>query len=282
MKHTEIINRFLFPPRKNAAEAIHPTVCSLHHPATRLETGSPLECLRFIAARFDVSRVAECIDQVPHRIIIVSFVHAHALRFLSRGLWPFDGDAFQCGFHHFGIMPIGSVDGQSNRNAFPLRQQTSLNAVFGSIRRVGTDFFPRPAVPWSSRRRWTAMSNRYLSSHHTPGVRRPKTSEKRPPLPILEIGHAPYYSDKFQWHSRHSTGNLFATRRKWRSGTHGHRLVVAHLRNDACSCASATMVESCSTTHLTHNTDSFARSSPIPPWFIPIEVSAKKGYSDRF
>jgi hypothetical protein len=42
------------------------------------------------------------------------------------------------------------------------------------------------------------------------------------------------------------------------------------------------MVESCSTTHLTHNTDSFARSSPIPPWFIPIEVSAKKGYSDRF
>jgi hypothetical protein len=126
------------------------------------------------------------------------------------------------------------------------------------------------------RRRWTAMSNQSLSTRHTPGVRQPKTSEKYPPLPIPEIGHAPCYSDKFQWHSGRSTDIRSSTQRKWRSGTRGLLHGVVRPQIDACSHASAATVVSCSTIHPTHDTDSFAPSSPIPPWFIPIEGIGKK------
>ena len=91
MKQTQIIFSFFFPPRQNAAEAVHPAMRPLHHPAACFESGLPLDGLGFLAPRLDVGGIPELFHQVAHVVVIVPFVQAYALRILPGGFGRLTG-----------------------------------------------------------------------------------------------------------------------------------------------------------------------------------------------
>jgi len=58
MKQAQIIFRFLFPPRQNAAEPIHPTMRTFYNPAASLEAGFSLNGLCLFATRTNMGCAA--------------------------------------------------------------------------------------------------------------------------------------------------------------------------------------------------------------------------------
>ncbi len=136
MKQGQIILRFLFPSRQDAAKAVHPTVGSLHHPAASPEAGLTFDGLGFFASGFDMGRVSKLLDQIAHRIIIVAFVQAKALAGFLRGFWTFQRNTLQRVLDQLAIVSVGTVNRQANGDPVGLSQQTSFNAFFGPVRRI--------------------------------------------------------------------------------------------------------------------------------------------------
>jgi hypothetical protein len=161
MKQSQIIRRLLLPPRQNAAETVHPTVRPLHNPTSGFEPSLSLDGLGFFATSLDVGGVAKVLYQITYRIIIVSFVKAHALWLSLRRLWTLDRNTVNRRLNHLAVMSVGTVDGHSDRYAERFGQQASLHALFGPIRGVWAGFSPRPAGPWSWRRPSIAKTSRF-------------------------------------------------------------------------------------------------------------------------
>jgi len=255
MKQPEIIRGLLFPPREDAAEAVHPTVCPFHHPPASLEASLPLDRLGFFASGLDVGGISKLLHQVAYRIVIVPFVQANALRMLPCRPRTANRDALEGGFHQLAVVPVRAVNCQTDRYAGGFRQDTSLDAVFGPIRGIGADFFPRPAEPWLWLRPSTARTSRFLCIHRTLAARPPRVSGRLRPPPIPGTGHGRYCSDRSRSRSTHSIGNPSAGQRRSHPCTCGRRPEAARHRSDACSHAWAARVRSAPTVHRKLNTD---------------------------
>jgi len=259
MKQSQLIRRLLFPPRQDAAEPVHPTVRPFDHPTPGLEAGLALDRLGFLAPSFDVGGISEFLHQVADPIVVVSFVQAHALRMIPRRLGTFDGHALQGGFHHFGVVPVGTVNRQSNRNSRSFGQHATFDAVFGSIRGVGAGFFPRPTGPWSSRRPSTAKTSRCLSVRRTPVGLGPRASEKPRRRSISGTTDGPPNSNRFRWRLARSIGSPSVTRRRPHSWPSGQALADCGSPADG-ACQLATTVRSSPTGH-----PGFATCPGTPP-----------------
>ena len=107
-------------------------------------------------------RVAEIFEQVANLVVVVPFVQAHVLLPVQSDFRTLDGNAEQRRFDQLEVVAIGSVDGKPEGNAAPLTQQTAFDAVLGSIRRIGSGFFPRREGLWSSRHPSTANATESL------------------------------------------------------------------------------------------------------------------------
>jgi hypothetical protein len=224
MEHTHIILGFLLPPNQNPSETVHPTMCALHHPATRFELGVSLDDFSLFSASPDMSGVAEFDNQLANLIIVVSFIQAKTLRFGTCRLRPINRNTFQCFPHQFEVVPIRPIHGYPDRDACAFRQQAALHAVFGPVCRIGADFFPLPEAPWSSLRPWTATAIPALSNHHIRAIPVSKTS--RIPRRVSTLGNAgaPSNCYKCRLRSMHSTDTRFARRTKCRPSPAGREL----------------------------------------------------------
>lgn len=248
MKQSHIVFRFLLPPDQNPPEAVHPTMCPLHHPALCSLVRVLLQRLCFFASRADMSRVTEHLHKFPHLLVIVAFVQAKVLPVVRSWLGTADGDALQCRLGQFHIVPVRTINRKANGKPFSLTEQRPLDAAFPAIRRVFAGFFPRPRAPWSWRHPVIATSNPGRASRRNrevPASRTPKTPR---PLPTPEIVRARWMPNRCPWHPRLSTGNRCAEQTESRSSPCDSRSVCARRHADGNSRARVRAVQSSPTT----------------------------------
>src|SRR5438552_2760940 len=85
MEHGDIVLRLLGPADENPAEAVHPAMGPLHHPAPRLVPRLLLHRLGFAPLRRDVCREAERPDRLAHLSVGIPLVQAQMLLVLGAG-----------------------------------------------------------------------------------------------------------------------------------------------------------------------------------------------------
>ena len=269
MKQRQIIFRFLFPPRQDAAKAVHPAMGSLHNPAAGFEAGLVLDRLCFFTPRTNMSGIAKFFQQVPYLTRIVSFVETHTLLFPFRRLRSFHRNTFYRGLCHFAIMAIGAINRQPHRNTVTFSQQAAFNAVFSPVRRVWACFFPRPAGLLSWRHPSIARTSQFLSVHHNRVATASIVSRKRPLLPIPESGNEPYCWNKYRFHSRRSTDSRFAVRKKSHPLPGDPALSACRRQSDGYSDVWVSMALSLPIIHLKFGIDSL--------FFVPSSLNPFKG-----
>jgi len=212
MKKSQIILRFLFPPRQDAAEAVHPAMRPFHNPAASLEASFMFNRLGFLASGSNVGCITKLFHQISYLTRIISLIHRHTLwLLLCRFRTLYQNTLYRC-YNHLAVMPICSSNCQAYRHTVGFRQQTSFNAFFSPIRRVWAGFFPRPVGPWPSRNPWAAKTSQYLSIHHSLPEPAPIVSEKPRLSPIAETDRVRYYWDRCRWRLVRSTGSRSAAR----------------------------------------------------------------------
>ena len=233
MNKSKVVLRFLLPTDQDTAEAIHPTVCSLRHPTACFEANLMLDRLSFFTARANMGGIGKFLDQSSYLTGIISLVQTHPLRLLLRRLWARDRDTLKGRLDHFAVMSIRPGNRHANRYSVGFRQQTSFNALFGPIRRIGAGFSPRPAGPLSWPHPSTAKTNQSASTRHSLPKPGPRVSEKLRLGSIPGIVNGLCCSNKYLSHSMRSIGSRFATQRICRPWPGGLGLSVCPRRNDA-------------------------------------------------
>ncbi len=123
----------MFPPaHKYSTNPIHPTVSSLHEPATCLEAGL-FDNLGLITPVADVRGKAELLFDISDFLKVVTFVQADALMYRCSRDRPHRLDAVQCASDQLHVVHVGTFSGDCNRNSFRLGQQAALDAVLASV-----------------------------------------------------------------------------------------------------------------------------------------------------
>jgi hypothetical protein len=110
---------------------------------------------------------AKFLQGITDVLIVITFVQAHALWLLTRGLRALDNDAIERSPHQFHVMPVRPLNRQSKRHAVAFGQQAALDPAFGAVGRIGAGFFPRRVAPWSSPRPCSARPNQSPSVRQT-------------------------------------------------------------------------------------------------------------------
>src|SRR5262245_55394759 len=97
--------------------SVHPTMCPLYHPPTRLVPRLLFDGFRFLPPRPDVRREPEFRQQVADLLIVIAFVQAHALRLLWGRGWPLHRETGDCLPRHLEVIPVGALHGEADRHA---------------------------------------------------------------------------------------------------------------------------------------------------------------------
>jgi len=244
MKQSQKIFRFLFPTSQYAAKLVHPAMRPLHNPTASLKPSFSLDGLCFLAARTNMSCITKLFYQISYLAIIITLIHAHALRLLLCRLRTLYRNTLNRGLYHFAVMSIGSVNRQADRYARCLRKQTAFNAFFGPVRRVWAGFSPRQAGLLSWRHPLTAKTSLSLSTRYNLSEPTPRVSEKPRLLSTPETESEPYCLSKYPFHPERSIGSRFAIRKRCRPLPGGLALSACRRRNDACSDASESTAQS--------------------------------------
>jgi len=242
MKQRQIIFRFLFPSRQDAAKAVHPAMCSFYNPTTSLETSLTLNGLCLFTTRTNVSCITKLFHQFSYLTRIISLIQRHTLRLLFCRFRTLYRNTLNRCLSHLAVMPIRPINRQANWHARCFGKQTAFNTFFGPVRRVWAGFFPRQAGPWSWHHPSIAMTSQYLSTHHN----LPRPSSKVPEKPQLrstpEILSVPYCWNKYRSRSTRSIDSQFAIRKKYHPLLCDPTLSACRLRSDGYSDASVSMV----------------------------------------
>ena len=238
MKQAQIILRFLFPPRQDAAEAVHPAMRPLYNPSASLEAGFMFDRLGFFASGSNVGCITKLFHQISYLTRIVSLIQRHTLRLLlCRFRTLYRNTLYRC-LHHLAVMAICSIDCQADRHTTCLGQQTSFNTFFGPIRRIWAGFFPRQAGLLLWHRPSTARTNQSLSTRHNLSEPVPTVAEKHRLRSTPEIASVLCCLNKYQSRSRRSIDNLSGVQKEFRPWPCGPAPLACHRRNDVYSGAS--------------------------------------------
>jgi hypothetical protein len=232
MKQSQIILRFLLPPRQDAAEAIHPAMRPFHNPAPSFEASFMFDRLGFFTSGSDVGCITKLFHQISYLIRIVSLIQRHTLRFLLCRLRTRYCNTFYRCLNHLAVVPICSLDCQANRHTACLGQQTAFNAFFGPICRIGAGFFPRQVGLLSWHHPWIAKTNQCLSTHRSLSEPVPTFAERHQLGSTPEIASGLCCWSKYRSHSRRSTDNRFGAQKEFRPWPCGQASSACHHRND--------------------------------------------------
>lgn len=261
MKQSQIVHRFFLPADQNPPEAIHPAMSAFHHPSPGFESCAALDGLSLFSASADMRRISKLVYQVPHVIVIITFVQAQTMWRTLRRLWSWNWNAFQSFFHHPHVVAVGSINSQTDGNAGGFTQQASLHAALGSVCRIWPGFFPRPAGLWSWLRPSTAMTSSTLSVHRNPQALSSITFEKCRLWSRFETVSERLNFCRFPSHLMRSTGSPSVAQKRSRSSLCGHQPEAARPQTDVCSYASEAGVQSSPTICLKQNTE-------FSPWMV--------------
>src|ERR1700737_1165715 len=168
MQHRDVVLWLLVPADKNPSESIHPAMSALHNPAAGPGARVTLQCFHLLATRADVSGEAKLLHNRAHLVIVIAFVHAHALRLVRRWLGPFDGYVLQSLLNQLHVVAIGSVPGDAHRYAGGLDQYAPLDPALRSIGRVFPCLFPPRGELWSCSRPCSTSPNRCRQNNRIP------------------------------------------------------------------------------------------------------------------
>ena len=193
MQHSEIVLALLLPADQEPPEAVQPAVRPLDHPASGSVAYSACQRFGFFAPCVQVQGVEELLGQLPHLVVVVAFVQQQSLRLLRRRLGPSNRNALEGFPRQLEVGPVGASDGDAEGHARPVGQQASLRAALGSVRGIGTGFFPHPTALSSSRHREPASPTRCHGVPRTPGARGSTVRGTLPPRSTLGNGDAHYF-----------------------------------------------------------------------------------------
>jgi len=240
MKQSQIILRFLLPPRQDAAEAVHPAMRSFHNPAPSFKASLMFDRLGFFASGSNVGCITKLLHQISYLTRIVSLIQRHTLRlFFCRFRTLYRNTFYRCLNHsldwardRLAVVPICSIDCQADRHTTCLGQQTSFNAFFGPIRRVRAGFSPRQAALLSWHRPSVAKTNQYLSTRHSLAEPVPTVSEKPRLGSTPGIGYGLCCWSKYRSHSKRSIDNQSGAQKEFHSWPCGRVASACHHRSD--------------------------------------------------
>ena len=186
-----------------------------------------------------MSRIAKLSEQISHLTRIIALIQTHTLRLLLCGLrTSYRNTLYGC-LYHFAVMPICSINRQTNRHTRCFGQQTSLNTFLGPICRVWAGFFPLLTGLLSWHHPSTAKTSQSLSTRHSLQEPSPRVFEKLRQRSTPETLNGPCCWNKCQCHSERSTDSQFARQRILRPWPCDPPPSACHRRNDVCSDALA-------------------------------------------
>ena len=243
MKQSQIILRFLFPTRQDAAEAVHPAMRAFHNPTASLEASFMLDRLGFFPPGSNVSGITKLSDQTSYLARIVSLIQRHTLRLFFCRFRTLYRDTFYRCLNHLAVMPIRSIDCQADRHTPCVGQQTPFNAFLSPIRRVWAGFSPRPMGLWSWHHPSTARTSQSLSTRHSLSEPVPTVSEKHRLGSTPEIARGLCCSNRCRSRSAHSIDNRSAKQKGCHPLLCDRALAVCRRRNDAYSGASVSTAQ---------------------------------------
>src|SRR5438094_2097487 len=181
MQHAEIVLALLLPADEEPAEAVQPTVRSFDDPASGSVAHLSRQPLGLFTAWAQVQRVEELLGQLPHLVIVVTFVQRQSLRLLGSGFRPGNRHALQGFTRQAEVGPIGTGHGHSQRHTRPVGQQGALRAALGAVGGIGTGFSPHPTALWSSPRRVPATPTQSLVVARKPANHASRVRGTAPP-----------------------------------------------------------------------------------------------------
>jgi len=235
MKQSQIIFRFLFPPRQDAAETVHPAMRPLHNPTTSFEASFMFDRLGFFTSGSNVGYITKLFHQISYLTRIVSLIQRHTLRLLLCRFRTLYRNTLNRYLNHLAVMPIRSVNRQANRYSICLSQQTPFNTFFGPIRRVWAGFSPRQAGLLSWRHPSIAKTSQYLLTRHSVSVPAPTVPERRQLWSTPEIVSVLCCLNKYQFHPKRSIDNQSEVQKEFRPWPCGPALSACHRQNDVYS-----------------------------------------------
>src|SRR5579862_2575869 len=142
MKHGDVVLSFLVPANENAAKSIHPTMRPFYYPPARFGASVAFKFLCFLAAATNVRRKPKLLGDFSDLIIVIAFIHAHALLICRCWVGAFYRNALDGSLNHFHVVTVSSVHCHAYWNSLSLHQQASLDALLGAICWVFPCLFP--------------------------------------------------------------------------------------------------------------------------------------------
>src|SRR5467141_2813148 len=245
---------------------------TFHHPPPRFEACFAFEGLRLFAPAANMGRKAKLPHGLPYFLVVIAFIHTHALPLLWGWLGAVHRNTGYRRPHHLHVIAIGPSDGQANRDAVRLCQHTSFYACLAAIRRVWPSFFPHPKALWSSRRPCSAMPSLALSLRHTAPARPSRTARTHRPPPRLETADARWSPSKGPSYPGLSTDTPSVTHRRCQWRICDRAPVVCPHQNGACLRARESRVPARPITHPIRQKQRSSGSS----WLLAACVAASR------
>ena len=100
MEQGQIVFDLFLPADQHSAKPVHPTVCALDYPSSRLEADLPFEGLCFFLSRSNMQSIAKYLPQFPNLVVVIPFIQAKVLLSRVGRLWPSNGNALECCLEH--------------------------------------------------------------------------------------------------------------------------------------------------------------------------------------
>src|SRR5439155_16521292 len=181
----------------------------------RLPARRPLDLLRLFPLRRDMGGKGKFPGRVANLVIGIALVQAQVLFLVGGRCRPLDRDALQGLFDQFHVGAVGAVDGQTDRDAVALDQQTALDPLLGAVGGVFPCLFPPQGVPWSCTRPCSATPSRCPRSSRIRSTRSSRAPGTRRLGPTAGSGRGRWSPGRTWWRQGPSTGSRCGGRRGW-------------------------------------------------------------------
>jgi hypothetical protein len=196
VQHHQVGISPFFPTDQQASIPIEPTMRSFHHPASRSRPFSWR--LGLVSTPPNPRHHPDPPDMLIHTAPDIAQIQTQpGARRLPR---PINHDLGQGFFQQHAVMPMGASNHQRQRQTLPVSEQAALDTPFASVGRVGADFFPHPAGPWSSCHPAPASPSQSFRAPRTPVIRPARSAQTPRRRSIRESAGGPTNANTTPWH----------------------------------------------------------------------------------